>query len=145
MGKRGNLKVANPGSLMAGESKKVVELDGREKKLNSWKRTVFSEMPLTYHVAQHSSEALSLLKQGWHKHMPLNPRSYRHISDTRWTVSNTGVSNSTRGAIGSHVIFWFPENEPRDGRFQCSERLIWTAAAIRPHWPLLLEFQWGEK
>ena len=102
-------------------------------------------MPLTYHVAQHSPETLSLLKQGWHKHMPFNPRNYRHTSDTRWTLSNTGLSNSPRGAFRSHVIFWFRENELRDGRFQCSGRLIWTAAAIQPHWPLLLEFTWGEK
>lgn len=72
----------------------------------------------------------SLLKQGWNKHMPFNLRRYRHTSDTRWTLLNASVYNSTRGAFRSHVISWFPENGLRNGRFQCSGRLVWTAAAI---------------
>lgn len=87
-------------------------------------------MPSTYHVAQHSSEALLLSKSGWHKQMPSNPKNYGFLKLSNITQARadehfqTQVCPVARGTSRTHVIFWLPGNELRDGRLQRSEKLI---------------------
>lgn len=122
----GRIKLESGGTRRQGQ---------KAEKLNSWKREVFWGMPPTYYGCSAFLVNSVFAKTGSAETYTIQPYTLRA---PKWQQMSTC-------AFWSPVTFWFPENELRDGRFQCSGRLIWTATAMQPHWPLLLAFTWGEK